>query len=375
MTKTTLAAALCGTLFLAFPAYAEDTLRLSVTSALPGHHTALSVFRKHFQAEVSRRMEDAGGTPPVWVEMHDGSLARPGGVLEALEDDLVLFGIVSVNEEVDRLPLQNLTYRMPFTTEDCAVVAEAYHNVHETVEGMTGPVEKAGQMYLAPITSDAYNFISVQKITNPGDVRGIPIGIVDKVEGWLSGVEGAPVPIRADLIASRLEAGVLIGALMPDTDMRRLGLKEQADHYTRTGFGAQVPYIVTVNARLLADLPEAVREAVRATASAFTVPAAKAYCAAGESALEKLKEQGIRTAKLLKSRRGQWAGALAPLAQSWAKRNDDAGWPGTAAVEAYMQELKAAGVHLTRDWSRPASPGALPVLTPPAEQVSEAPHH
>lgn len=278
MTKTTLAAALCGTLFLAFPAYAEDTLRLSVTSALPGHHTALSVFRKHFQAEVSRRMEDAGGTPPVWVEMHDGSLARPGGVLEALEDDLVLFGIVSVNEEVDRLPLQNLTYRMPFTTEDCAVVAEAYHNVHETVEGMTGPVEKAGQMYLAPITSDAYNLISVQKITNPGDVRGIPIGIVDKVEGWLFGVEGAPVPIRSDLIASRLEAGVLIGA-------------------------------------------------------------------------------------------------LAPLAQSWAKRNDDAGWPGTAAVEAYMQELKAAGVRLTRDWSRPASPGALPVLTPPAEQVSEAPHH
>ncbi len=374
MKKLMLAAAICGALF-SVQAQASDALRLSVTSALPEHHTALDVFRKHFQAEVSRRMEEQGGTSPDWIEMHHGSLARPGGVLEALEDDLSVFGIVSVNEEADRLPLQNLTYRMPFTTEDCAIVAEAYHGVHETVGGMTGPVEKAGQMYLMPIASDAYNFIAVQKITNPGDVRGVPIGILDRVEGWLSGVEGAPVPIRADLIASRLEAGVLIGALMPDTEMRRLGLKQQADHYTRTGFGAQVPYIVTVNARRFSELPEAVRNAVRTAASAFVVPAAKDYCAAGEAALEKMKEQGIRTAKLLKSRRSQWAGALAPLAQSWAKRNDEAGMPGTEAVAEYIRLLRQAGVHLPRDWSRPAEPGALPVLTPAAEQVSEAPHH
>lgn len=375
MKIATLAAAVCGFLTFAGLASAGETLHLSVTSALPKHHAALAVFRDRFQAEMSRRVEEAGGSAMDWTEMHHGSLAQAGGVLEALEDDLALFGLVSVNDENDRLPLQNLTYRMPFTTENCVVVAGAYHTVHESVEGMTGPVEKAGLMYLAPIASDSYNFISVQKITNPGDVRGMPIGIPDRIEGWLSGVDGTPVPIRADMIASRLEGGVLVGALLPDTEMRRLGLKQQADHYTRTGFGAQVPYIVTVNARMFADLPETVRKAAQDTAAAFVTGAANDYCAAGEDALEKLKRQGIRTAKLLKSRRGQWADALAPLAQSWAKRNDEAGWPGTQAVEAYMNALKDSGVRLTRDWSRAAEPGALPVLSSPEDQVSEAPRH
>lgn len=42
-------------------------------------------------------------------------------------------------------------------------------------------------------------------------------------------------------------------------------------------------------------------------------------------------------------------------------------------MASFMSHLSAAGVTLTRDWSAPAPLGAVPKMTPPARQVSEAP--
>ncbi|MBO6783178.1 MAG: hypothetical protein JJ899_07900 [Alphaproteobacteria bacterium] len=366
MLKTMFAAGLCGALLATSPAMAgKADVTLSVTSGLPANHAALKIFRERFQKEVDSRLSETGGPAVRWVETHGGTLSQLGGTLEAVEDDLSLFGIVAVNHEAKRLPLQDLTFQMPFTTENCRLVAVSYHAVHRTIDGMDAPLAAARQLYLAPIASDAYNIIAVRKVGNAGDVRAMPLGIADRLEGWLDGVDAVPVPIRADLIASRIEAEVLIGAVLPDTEMRRLGLKTLADHYTRTAFGSQVPYIVTVNARRFADLPEAVRAAVSQAAGTFVSAAADDYCAAGAAALEKMKGEGLRTIKLLKSRREQWASALAPLAQRWAQRNDTAGHPGSRAVMAYMSHLRDGGMRLTRDWTRAAPAGGIETL--PAE--------
>lgn len=373
MLKTSLAAGICGVFLAISPALAGGNgVSLSVTSGLPERHPALKIFRDRFQSEVNRRLADAGHESPRWVETHDGTLSRFGGTLEAVEDDLSLFGIVAVNHETKRLPLQNLTFRTPFTTENCELVAGAYHAVHRTIDGMEGPFAAARQLYLAPVASDAYNIIAVRKISNAADVRGVTVGMVDRIEGWLEGVDAIPVPIRADLIASRIEAEVLAGAVLPNSEMRRLRLKDLADHFTRTGFGAQVPFIVTVNARRFSELPESVRDAVSETADAFVAGAAADYCAAGARALETMKAEGLRTAKLLKSRREQWASALAPLAQSWAQRNDKAGRPGSRAVAAYISHLREGGMRLTRDWSRPVQSGA-PAPSPVRESAVTKP--
>ena len=120
-------------------------LRLSVTSGLAVNHAVPKIVRAHFQAEVTRRVAEAGAGEIVWDEMHAGTLTRMGGVLEALEDDLALIGIVSVNHEARRLPLQNLTFQMPFTTESCTIVAAAYQTVHSNLAGMTDAMSAARQ--------------------------------------------------------------------------------------------------------------------------------------------------------------------------------------------------------------------------------------
>jgi len=360
-------------LFAGAQAHAGDALHLSVASGLPANHFALKIFREQFQGEIERRVAAQDHGQIVWDETHAGTLSRYGGVLEAVEDDLAMFAVVSVNHESKRLPLQDMTFHAPFTTESCSIVGTAYHEIHQAVDGMTEPFAAARQTYLAAIASDGYNFISTRKIRNAADLRGIRIGVVDHIDGWLDGVEAIPVRLLPDLLAPRIEEGVLAGALLPNTEMQRLALKQLADHYTRTGFGAQVPFVISVNTKAWADLPDSIREIVLETAADFVPAAASAYCAAGAEALETLKKQGVGTAKLLKSRRLQWADSLSPLAQVWAQANDQGGRPGSAAIAAYMQHLETAGVDMTRDWSLPAPKGALKKMSPPASEVSQAP--
>ncbi|MDA0786730.1 MAG: hypothetical protein O3B37_10630, partial [Proteobacteria bacterium] len=293
-------------------------LRLSVTSGLPANHAVPEIVRAHFQAEITRRVVDADAGEIVWDEMHAGTLARLGGVLEAVEDDLALFGVVAVNHEIRRLPMQNLTFQMPFTTEDCVIVGAAYQAVHRNLDGMTDALSAARQTFLSGIASDGYNFVSLQAIRNAAEVRGLKMGMVDRLEDWIGGVQGIPQRLPDNTMGARMKAGALGGAVLPTSEIGRLGLKRDADHYTRTGLGSQVPFVLTVNTRALQALPEAVRTAIEETRATFTHTAARAYCEAGAEALLDLKAQGVRTTKLLKTRRFQWADSLPPLAQQWA---------------------------------------------------------
>ena len=100
MLKNSLAAGICGAILSISAAQAGDgAMSFTVTSGLPENHMALRLFQEHFRAELDRRLTEAGGEAPRWVETHDGTLSRFGGTLEAVEDDLSLFGIVSVNHE------------------------------------------------------------------------------------------------------------------------------------------------------------------------------------------------------------------------------------------------------------------------------------
>jgi TRAP-type C4-dicarboxylate transport system substrate-binding protein len=263
------------------------------------NHAVPKIVRAHFQAEVTRRVAEAGAGEIVWDEMHAGTLTRMGGVLEALEDDLALIGIVSVNHEARRLPLQNLTFQMPFTTESCTIVAAAYKTVHSNLAGMTDAMSAARQTYLSSIASDGYNLISEQPIHNAAEVRGLKVGVIGRLEDWIGGVLDIPQRLPDDTMGARMEAGVLGAAVLPTSEIGQLGLKRYADHYTRTGFGSQV--------------------------------------------------------------------------QRWAAANNAAGRPGREAVAMFIDELRTAGVTLTRDWSRAAPSSTLGPSITAAKKLSLAP--
>ncbi len=339
------------------PAAAGGTETFTVVSGLSAGHPAVRIFREHFRAAAERQMAAVGdGVTLEWRPAYDGTIAKHGDVLEAISDGVGDIGLIALDYETKRLPLQGISFHLPFATTQCAIAAGAYHALHKEFVDMNTPWQRAGQIYLANITTDGYGFFSRPKIKSIEDLRGLTMAVSVRIKPWLSGVAAKPFRMPLGQIAGALEANTVDGAIMPITEIAGLNLERRLNHYLLTEFGPQTAYAVTINARRFADLAEPLRAALLAAADRFVPVGAQAYCDAGSSVLEKLKHGGMSTQRFFRSRRDHWVAALPPLGRMWASAREAEGYAGGVILTAYMDLLRIAGAKPKRDWDLDDAP-------------------
>ncbi len=338
-------------------AAAESTETFTVVSGLPPGHPAVTVFREHFRAAVEERMAAIEDPPTVeWRPAYDGTIARAGEVLEAISDGVGEIGIVAVDREPKRLPLQRISFHLPFVTTQCDIAADAYHSLHVQNADMNKPWQKSGQIYLANITTDGYGLFSGKKIKSIDDLEGLTLAVGIRIESWLSGVAAEPVRLPLGQLEGSFEAEAIHGAILPITELAELKLERVLNNYLLTEFGPQTTYAVTINEARFAGLSAAAREALLAAADQFVSIGAQAYCEAGSSVLAELQEGGLQTQRFFRSRREQWVTALPPLGRLWASAREAEGYAGGEILTAYMDRIRAAGGKPKRDWDLDPAP-------------------
>ncbi len=351
----TLAAALTAT--AAHPVRAGAAESFSVVSGLPAGHPAVHIFREHFRAAVERQMAAAGdGMTLKWRPAYDGTIAKHGDVLEAISDGLGDFGVIALEFENRRLPLQDISLHLPFSTTQCANAAGAYHDLHKEFVDMNTPWQQAGQIYLANITTDGFGLFTEPKIKQVADLRGLTMAISVRIDSWLTGVAAKPARMPRGQIPGALEAGAINGVIMPVTEIAELKLKGQLNNYLLTEFGPQTAYAITINAQRFADMAEPLRKALLTAADDFVPVGAQAYCDVGASTFGDLKKSGMRTQRFFRSRREEWVSALPPLGHIWASAREAEGYAGNEILSAYMDNLRVAGAKPKRDWDLDEAP-------------------
>lgn len=339
------------------PATAGVTETFTVVSGLPAGHPAVRIFREHFRSLAEQQMATAGGGVSLkWRPAYDGTIAKYGDVLEAVSDGVGEIGIIAVDYELRRLPLQGISFHLPFAATQCTAVAAAYHALHKEIEDMNKPWQQAGQIYLANITTDGYGLFTGPKIKSIEDLRGLTMGVAVRIEPWLSGVAAQPFRMPLGQLAGAFEANAIDGALMPITEIADLRLARQLNNYLLTEFGPQAAYAITFNEQRFVDLPEPMRDALLAATDLFVPVGAQAYCDAGADVLEDLKSRGLSTQRFYRSRRDQWVAALPPLGQMWARAREAEGYAGSEILAVYMDHLRAAGAKPKRDWDLDNAP-------------------
>lgn len=346
---------------IAPPAIAESAPeKFTVVSGLPAKHPAVVIFRKHFRAAVEEHMAAASeGMTFKWRPAYDGTIAKHGDVLEAVSDGLGDIGLIALDYEPRLLPLQDISLHLPFSTTQCTAAASAYHDLHTSFVDMNAPWEKAGQIYLANITTDGFGLFTVPKIKQIADLRGLNVAVSIRIESWLSGVAAKPFRMPQDQITGSLEAGSLDGAIMPITKIAELKLESQLNNYLLTEFGPQTAYAITINAQRFAEFSDPLRNALLAAADAFVPVGAQAYCDEGSRILDefkKLKKGRMSTQRFFRSRREEWVAALPPLGRQWASAREAEGYAGSEILSAYMDSLRAAGAEPKRHWDRDEAP-------------------
>lgn len=328
-----------------------DNISVTVVNGHPPVFLWVKHITETFIPAVNEALEGTDYTI-TWSEAYGGTLAAVGGELEAIEDGLAEVGVVPTVFEPTALPLQNVTYYTPFGPSDPQIVMDAVDKLHQDVSGMIEAWESYNAEYLGGgFALDNYLLMTNFPVATVDDLRGHKIGGPGAAVNWLEGTGAVGVAGNLTTYYNDIQTGVFDGTIVFPTAAAPARLEEVAPHVLITNFGAQYAGSLVANKDWYDSQPVEVQEALRAGAVAYT----EAYIAEQntrvEAALRQMEEGGATITELSDEERAKWAAALPHIADTWAKNADAQALPGSEVLQAYISQLKDAGVNLPRDWS------------------------
>lgn len=287
-----------------------------------------------------------------WTEAYGGTLAAVGGELEAIEDGLAEIGGVPTVFHPTGLPLQNVTYFTPFGAADTKLIVEVIDQLHNDIPEMAESWHAYSAEYLGGgFTIENYFLMTSFPIESLDDLKGRRIGAPGPAVNWLEGTGAVGVAANLTTYYNDLQTGVFDGVIAFPTAAAPARLQEVAPEITVTDFGAQYGGSLVANKPWFDAQPEAVQEALREGARAFTRAYVEEQNQLMDTAMNALAEGGGQVTSLPIEERIRWANALPDVASAWAEDADGRGLPGSEVLDAYIAALKKAGVELPRDWS------------------------
>ena len=87
------------------------------------------VFMNYYMPEVDRRLAEAGNYEIDWNSDFGGTVAKTGGVLEALQYGLADIGIITSPFHPDKVPFYNISFVTPLVTADIGLVARTVDEI------------------------------------------------------------------------------------------------------------------------------------------------------------------------------------------------------------------------------------------------------
>ncbi|MCR9137572.1 MAG: C4-dicarboxylate TRAP transporter substrate-binding protein [Alphaproteobacteria bacterium] len=288
-----------------------------------------------------------------WSEQYGGSLAKVGGVLEAVEEGLAEVGLVSSLFEAAKLSPQNVTYFTPFVSSNAMAVSNLIDAMHEENQELRKAWEDNNLEYLgAAIGIDDYLLMTNFPVNSLDDLKGKKIGAPGPAVNWLKGTGAIGVSGNLTTYYNELKTGVYDGVIVFATAALPGKLYEVAPNITRVGFGAQYAGGIAANKDWFDAQPEAVQTALRRGGVAQRKAYHEDLEAAVANAFDVMKSNGATIKDVGPEFRMKWAAGMDNVAKSWAAKLDEEGKEGTKVLKAYMDEMRAAGAKPVRDWDK-----------------------
>jgi len=288
-----------------------------------------------------------------WNTFFGGTLAPVGGELEALEAGLADVGIVPTVFEPTNLPLQNVTYYLPFGTTDPFVVAEVMNGMHDDIPELVEAWEDFDLTYLGSgFSLDNYTLMTTFPVNSLDDLRGRRIGAPGAAVNWLENTGAVGVAGNLATYYNDIQTGVYDGVITFPTAAAPARLQEVAPYVTLMDFGAQYAGTLVANAPWFSIQPVEVQDALRAAAVAYGEAYAEALRARLEASLTTLAEGGATITPASDELKASWAAALPNVPMNWAAQLDGQGLAASQVLEAYLSGIRERGAVLPRDWDQ-----------------------
>lgn len=338
---------------LALPATAPaQSIDVTLVNGHPPIFLWVQLLTNSFIPAVDAALEGSGHSID-WTEAYGGTIAGVGGELEAVEDGLAEIGAVPTVFMPTQLPLQNVTYNTPFGPADPELVVQVMDTLHGEVPGMVESWHAYDAEYLGGgFALDNYLLMTTFPVRSIDDLAGRRIAAPGPAVNWVEGTGAVGVAGNLTTYYNDLQTGVFEGVIVFPTAAAPARLHEVAPYVTVTDFGAQYAGTLVANRTWFLAQPEAVQDALRAGADAYTAAYIAEQTERVAAAMEAIAPDPERLHVLAPEERARWAAALPDIAGVWAANADGMGLPGTEVLQAYMAAMAEAGADMGRDWSQ-----------------------
>ncbi|MGQ0652006.1 MAG: C4-dicarboxylate TRAP transporter substrate-binding protein [Betaproteobacteria bacterium] len=344
LVSSLLAAALA---LAALPACAQETIRITVAAGHPPIFLWVKHLRESFMATIDAELARSGKYKVAWNEAYGSTLAKIGSELETMQQGISDAGIVATVFQASKMPLNNVTYYVPFGPADANVVMQAIDYVQGLPE-LTAEWNKHGVVYLAGFTIDNYGLATNFPLQKLEDLKGKRIGGAGPNLAWFRNTGAVGVQGSLTSFYNDIKTGVSDGCIVFITAAVPAKLFEVAPHFTVTNMGSMYAGAVAVNKGRWNKFPDEVKAAFRKGANAYK----GAYLVEQNARINGAMaawEKGGKLARLSPAEQQRFVKTIPNPAKDWIKQT---GPQAKRVMSAYMDSVRATGFKFSRDFDK-----------------------
>lgn len=337
-------------------ASAERGLDLTIATAHPPTVPWVYVIRDYVLPEFNAQMAEQMPDMPVrWTEAY-GTLYKWHNSLDAVEIGLADVGWVGALWETSKLPLQNITYSLPFITDDLLTLVRVMNRLHDEIPGMRETWERYNTHFLGISGVETYHLMTNFPVRSLDDLKGRKILAPGAAAIWLKGTGAIAVDGALSTYYTQLKTGVADGTVSILTGIYPFRIHEVAPYVTFVGIGAQCTGALTVNLDVWRRLPPAARDILSRLGREYGERAAVEVLERYADAYEGLKNDGVMFATLPAAEKQRWIDGLPDLGRTWVARHEARGLPAGDVLRGLMRGLRESGIEPMQDWDLQIDP-------------------
>jgi len=330
-----------------------ETYKITFAGGHGTHLPWMKAIKEFYIPEVDKRLKALGGKDNVvWTEAFGGTIAKIGGVLEAVQEGVVEMGMVYTIFEPAKLPLMSVTFMAPFGSDDVTLISKTIVEMNAEMPELKAHWTKQNQLFLGSISADTDHTWTKFPVAKLDDYKGRKLGASGSLSLWANGI-GA-VAVQGDFAThyNNVKTGVYDGLIAFITGVYPIKIHEVAPYMTKVDLGSMQIGAITINKKLFDSMSPATQKVFRDVGVEYSQKVSATMKGLAGVFEKKMAAEGAKISSFPAAERKKWATTMPNIAADWVKRNEERGIPARKVLESYMAKLRANNVQLVREWDK-----------------------
>ncbi len=328
---------------------AAETFKMTMSASHPTVLPWVGQLSTLVVGESNARLEAMGSEDRIeWTESYGGALYGFKDTLEAVGDGLTDAGWVGTLWEGSKMPLQNMTYFMPFVSDDLVGTLQVINQLHREVPVLQEAWDDQNVVFLGASGVETYHLLTNFPVNSLADLDGRKILAPGPSANWIKSLGAVPVNGALPTYYNQVQTGVADGMVVIISGAFPNKHYEVAPYVTLVGIGAQMTGGFGVNKDVWDGLSDDVKQVLTELGEEYTVAHAEEIMARYDSFIAQLPDVGATVTEMSAEDIATWKAGLPNLAGEWVEANADKG--AGDVLTAYMAALRGAGIEPKIAW-------------------------